>query len=81
MTMERITITRTSPPTNNFYEFGTGKSDPARYAPTMKTTPWTVEVEGGLVKKPAKYTLEDLLKLSALEERIYRSVASRAGRW
>ena len=56
---------------NNFYEFGTDKSDPAKNAHTLKTTPWTVEVEG-LVKKPAKYTLEDLLKLSAQEERIYR---------
>jgi methionine sulfoxide reductase catalytic subunit len=56
---------------NNFYEFGTDKSDPARYASTLKTTPWTVEVDG-LVKKPAKYTLEDLLKLSPQEERIYR---------
>ncbi len=71
MTMERITDYKDVTAYNNFYEFGTGKSDPARYAPTMKTTPWTVEVEGA-VKKPAKYTLEDLLKLSALEERIYR---------
>jgi hypothetical protein len=39
---------------NNFYEFGTDKADPARNAHTLKTTPWTVEVEG-LVKKPAKY--------------------------
>ena len=56
---------------NNFYEFGTDKADPARNAHTLKTTPWTVEIEG-LVKRPAKYTLEDLLKLSAQEERIYR---------
>ncbi len=56
---------------NNFYEFGTDKSDPAKNAHTLKTRPWTVEIEG-LVKKPARYTLEDLLKLSAQEERIYR---------
>jgi sulfoxide reductase catalytic subunit YedY len=56
---------------NNFYEFGTDKADPARNAHTLKPTPWTVEVEG-LVKKPAKYALEDLLKLSAMEERMYR---------
>ena len=56
---------------NNYYEFGTDKSDPARNAHTLKTTPWTVEVEG-LVKKPGKYTLEDLLRLSAQEERVYR---------
>ncbi|MFK9203673.1 molybdopterin-dependent oxidoreductase, partial [Escherichia coli] len=46
-------------------------ADPARNAHTLKTTPWTVEVEG-LIKKPGKYGIEDLLKLSAQEERIYR---------
>ncbi|WP_295855802.1 protein-methionine-sulfoxide reductase catalytic subunit MsrP [uncultured Xylophilus sp.] len=56
---------------NNFYEFGTDKSDPAKNAHTLQTRPWTVEVEG-LVKKPGKYAIEDLLKLSAMEERIYR---------
>ena len=56
---------------NNFYEFGTDKGDPVKNAHTLKTSPWTVEIEG-LVKKPGKYTLEDLLKLSAQEERIYR---------
>ena len=56
---------------NNFYEFGTDKSDPAVNAHTLKTSPWTVEVEG-LVKKPGKFALEDLLKLSPMEERIYR---------
>ncbi|MEH3087372.1 MAG: protein-methionine-sulfoxide reductase catalytic subunit MsrP [Xylophilus ampelinus] len=56
---------------NNFYEFGTDKSDPARNAHTLQTRPWTVEVEG-LVKKPGRYGIEDLLKLSAQEERIYR---------
>lgn len=56
---------------NNFYEFGTDKADPAANAHTLKTAPWTVEVEG-LVQKPGKFALEDLLKLSPLEERIYR---------
>ncbi len=56
---------------NNYYEFGTDKADPAKNAGTLKTRPWTVEVEG-LVKKPGKYGIEDLLKLSAQEERIYR---------
>ena len=56
---------------NNFYEFGTGKSDPAENAHTLKTRPWSVEIEG-LVKKPGRFNLEDLLKLSAMEERIYR---------
>ncbi len=56
---------------NNFYEFGTDKADPARNAHTLKTSPWTVEVEG-LVKKPARYALEDLLRLAPMEERVYR---------
>ena len=56
---------------NNFYEFGTGKSDPARYAGRMKTSPWTVKIDG-LCNKPADYHLEDLIKPFALEERVYR---------
>jgi sulfoxide reductase catalytic subunit YedY len=56
---------------NNFYEFGTGKDEPAVNARNFKTTPWTIEVEG-LVAKPAKYALEDFIKPSVLEERIYR---------
>ena len=71
LVMDKVTDYKLSSTYNNFYEFGTDKADPARNAHTLKTTPWTVEVEG-LVKKPAKYTLEDLLKLSAQEERIYR---------
>jgi methionine sulfoxide reductase catalytic subunit len=69
--MEKVTEYKDATTYNNFYEFGTDKADPAKNAHTLKTTPWTVEVEG-LVKKPAKYTLEDLIKLSPLEERIYR---------
>ena len=71
MTVEKITDYKDASTYNNFYEFGTDKSDPALNAHTLKTKPWTVEVEG-LVNKPAKYTLEDLLKLSPQEERIYR---------
>jgi len=56
---------------NNFYEFGTGKDEPAVNARNFKTTPWTLEVEGE-VAKPAKYQLEDFIKPFALEERIYR---------
>jgi sulfoxide reductase catalytic subunit YedY len=70
-TMEKVTEYKHVTSYNNFYEFGTDKADPAHNAHTLKTRPWTVEVEG-LVKKPAKYTIEDLLKLSAQEERIYR---------
>ncbi len=71
VTMEKVTDYKDASTYNNFYEFGTDKADPAKNAGTLKTTPWTVEVEG-LVKKPAKYTLEDLLKLSPMEERVYR---------
>ncbi|MGE0496844.1 MAG: protein-methionine-sulfoxide reductase catalytic subunit MsrP [Ramlibacter sp.] len=71
VTMEKVTDYQDASTYNNYYEFGTDKADPARNAHTLKTSPWTVEVEG-LVKKPAKYNLEDLIKLSAQEERIYR---------
>jgi sulfoxide reductase catalytic subunit YedY len=57
---------------NNFYEFGLDKEDPARYAGRMKTTPWTIKVEGHLHKPEAEYTLEDILKPHPLEERVYR---------
>jgi len=56
---------------NNFYEFGTDKSDPAQYSGRFKPKPWTVKVDG-LVGKPVDYALEDLIKTQALEERIYR---------
>ena len=56
---------------NNFYEFGTDKSDPARHAHAMTTDPWTVKV-GGLVNKPGELPLEDLLSAFDLQERIYR---------
>lgn len=70
-TSEKITDYQDASSYNNFYEFGTDKADPAKHAHTLKPSPWTVEV-AGLVKKPAKYALEDLLKWSAQEERIYR---------
>jgi methionine sulfoxide reductase catalytic subunit len=56
---------------NNFYEFGTAKSDPARNARNFKTTPWTVKVHG-LCNKPGDYQLEDFLKPSAIQNRVYR---------
>ena len=70
-TMDKPTAYKDATSYNNFYEFGTDKSDPARNAHTLKTKPWTVEVEG-LVKKPGRYGLEDLMKWGAMEERIYR---------
>ena len=71
LTMEKITDYKDASSYNNFYEFGTDKADPAQYAQTLPTSPWQVDIEG-LVKKPGRYALEDLLKLSAQEERIYR---------
>jgi sulfoxide reductase catalytic subunit YedY len=71
MVIEKPTPYKDASSYNNFYEFGTDKADPAVNAHTLKTTPWTVEVEG-LVKNPGKFALEDLLKLSPMEERIYR---------
>jgi sulfoxide reductase catalytic subunit YedY len=56
---------------NNFYEFGTDKSDPARHAHSLKTRPWTVSIEGA-VKKPGTIGIDELLKLGAMEERVYR---------
>jgi sulfoxide reductase catalytic subunit YedY len=56
---------------NNFYEFGTGKDQPATLARDFKTSPWTVSVEGE-VAKPRKYSLEEIMKVAPLEERVYR---------
>jgi sulfoxide reductase catalytic subunit YedY len=56
---------------NNFYEFGTDKADPARNSGKFKPRPWSVTVAGECAK-PGIYTLEDILKPHALEERIYR---------
>jgi sulfoxide reductase catalytic subunit YedY len=56
---------------NNFYEFGTEKEDPAANAHTLKTSPWSVQVTGE-AGKLGTFTLEDVLKPHALEERVYR---------
>jgi methionine sulfoxide reductase catalytic subunit len=71
LTMERATPYADVTTYNNFYEFGTDKSDPARHAGTLKVRPWTVSVEGE-VKRPRTFDVDDLLKLAPLEERIYR---------
>lgn len=55
----------------NYYEFGTGKEDPARYAGSLTTEPWTVQIDG-LVEKPGDYGLDDILSQMTIEERIYR---------
>ena len=56
---------------NNFYEFGSDKYSPSRYANTLMPRPWTVAVEGE-VNKPRRYDIDELMKLAPLEERIYR---------
>ncbi|HMO49187.1 MAG TPA: protein-methionine-sulfoxide reductase catalytic subunit MsrP [Rubrivivax sp.] len=71
LTMERPTPYEDVSSYNNFYEFGTDKSDPSRRAGSLKPQPWSVVVEGE-VKKPGTWDLEALLKLSAMEERVYR---------
>jgi sulfoxide reductase catalytic subunit YedY len=70
-TVEKLTSYQDASTYNNFYEFGTDKSDPAPNARGMKTRPWTVAVEG-LVNKPKTFGLDDLMKVAPLEERIYR---------
>lgn len=56
---------------NNYYEFGTGKDDPARNAGGLTTKPWSFEI-GGMVDKPGSYAFEDIVKAMTIEERIYR---------
>jgi len=56
---------------NNFYEFGTGKTDPQLYARDFEPTPWKIKVDG-LTDKPGDYDLDDLIKPHQLEERVYR---------
>ena len=56
---------------NNYYEFGTGKDDPARYAGRLTIEPWTVQIDG-LVDKPGAYGFDDIMQQMTIEERIYR---------
>jgi sulfoxide reductase catalytic subunit YedY len=69
--MDKATPFKDATNYNNYYEFGTDKSDPAEYAHTLKTRPWTVAIEGE-VKKPMTLDIDALLKLAPLEERVYR---------
>jgi sulfoxide reductase catalytic subunit YedY len=56
---------------NNYYEFGTDRGDPSKNSGKFKVKPWSVSIEG-LVKKPARYDLDDLLKGLSVEDRVYR---------
>ncbi len=70
-TQDKLTSLQDITSYNNFYEFGSAKSDPSQNAKDFRTFPWTVSIEGE-IKKPAKYQFEDFLKHYPLEERIYR---------
>ncbi len=56
---------------NNFYEFGTGKEDPAKNAHALTTKPWSIKIDG-MVDRPGDYALSDILSKMTIEERIYR---------
>ena len=68
---EEMTSERDATRYNNFYEFGTDKEDPAKYAHEMTVDPWTVKVTGE-VGKPGRIGLEDMIGGIDLEERVYR---------
>ena len=68
---EKITPLEAITHYNNFYEFGTDKSDPAKNAKNFRTSPWTLKVEGE-VAKPLTFDHDELFKIAPLEERIYR---------
>jgi methionine sulfoxide reductase catalytic subunit len=70
-TSEMITPEKDVTTYNNFYEFGADKGDPVKNSRNWVTSPWTVSVEGE-VKKPRKFSMDEILKLAPLEERIYR---------
>lgn len=56
---------------NNFYEFGTSKDQPAKLASTLRTSPWTISIEGE-VSKPRVFDVDAVMRMAPLEERIYR---------
>jgi methionine sulfoxide reductase catalytic subunit len=70
-TTEKVTPPQTVTTYNNYYEFGTEKEQPAKNAQKFIISPWSVSVEGE-VAKPRKFTMDEILKLAPLEERIYR---------
>jgi sulfoxide reductase catalytic subunit YedY len=70
-TTEKVTPEQVATTYNNYYEFGTEKDQPAKNAQKFVTSPWTVSVEGECAK-PRKFSMDEILKLAPLEERIYR---------
>ena len=65
---------------NNYYEFGADRSDPSKNSGKFQVKPWSVSIEG-LVKKPARYDLDDLLKVFRSKTAFIACVASNAGQW
>ena len=70
-TSEKVTPSSDVTRYNNYYEFGTGKDQPVLLAQKLKTSPWTVKVEGA-VSKPQVFDIDAIMKMAPLEERIYR---------
>jgi len=70
-TTDQLSPYKTVTTFNNYYEFGSDKSDPAKYADAFKPKPWSIAVEGAC-RKPGLYALEDILKPHPIEERVYR---------
>lgn len=70
-TTERVTPEQVVTTYNNYYEFGTDKGDPAKNAQKFVTSPWSISVEGECAK-PREYSMDEILKLAVLEERVYR---------
>jgi sulfoxide reductase catalytic subunit YedY len=70
-TDEKVTPKEATTTYNNYYEFGTSKEEPAQKAGTLRTSPWTLSIEGA-VAKPRKYDIGEIMKMAPMEERIYR---------
>jgi sulfoxide reductase catalytic subunit YedY len=70
-TGEKITPYNSVTTYNNYYEFGTAKEEPSQLAKNFRTSPWTVSVEGEIAK-PRKFSMDEIMKLAPLEERVYR---------
>ena len=68
---EKLTSLKDITSYNNYYEFGTSKSDPHDHADLLKIDPWSISIEGS-VAKPLKLDVDELIKLIPIEERIYR---------
>lgn len=71
VTSEQQTPFRKATTFNNFYEFGTQKSEPAEWAQSLQTRPWPIQITG-MVKKPQTIGVDDLIRYRPIESRVYR---------